>query len=184
MAKTFRPYSPDQLLLLPPSLREWLPADHPVYLVNDLVETLDLEPILSSYGEERGFPPYHPVLMTKLIVYGMSGVCAVRAKCSRLAWRTWPFGSWRLDKPPTFARSRPSVPAIWRRWKEPSLRCCTCAVRRACGRVYRERESRLMPELLNDIIPIQKRQFAKSSRRTWSGWDSKKPWRTSDDSAN
>ena len=70
MAKTFRPYSPDQLLLLPPSLREWLPADHPVYLVNDLVETLDLEPILSSYGEERGFPPYHPVLMTKLIVYG------------------------------------------------------------------------------------------------------------------
>ena len=70
MAKTFRPYSLDQLLLLPPSLREWLPADHPVYLVNDLVETLDLEPILSSYGEERGFPPYHPVLMTKLIVYG------------------------------------------------------------------------------------------------------------------
>ena len=70
MAKTFRPYSPDQLLLLPPSLREWLPADHPVYFVNDLVETLDLEPILSSYGEERGFPPYHPVLMTKLIVYG------------------------------------------------------------------------------------------------------------------
>ena len=70
MAKTFRPYSPDQLLLLPPSLREWLPADHPVYFVNDLVETLDLEPILSSYGEERGVPPYHPVLMTKLIVYG------------------------------------------------------------------------------------------------------------------
>ncbi len=70
MTKTFRPYSPDQLLLLPPSLREWLPADHPVYFVNDLVATLDLEPILSSYGEERGFPPYHPVLMTKLIVYG------------------------------------------------------------------------------------------------------------------
>ena len=53
MTKTFRPYSPDQLLLLPPSLREWLPANHPVYFVNDLVATLDLEPILSSYGEER-----------------------------------------------------------------------------------------------------------------------------------
>ena len=70
MAKTFRPYAPDQLLLLPPSLREWLPEDHPVYFVNDLVETLDLQPILSSYEEDRGFPPYHPVLMTKLIIYG------------------------------------------------------------------------------------------------------------------
>ncbi len=70
MAKIFRPYTPDQLLLLPPSLRERLPDDHPVYFVNDLVETLDLEPMLSTYDEERGFPPYHPMLMTKLIVYG------------------------------------------------------------------------------------------------------------------
>jgi transposase len=70
MSKTFRPYAPDQLLLLPPSLREWLPEDHPVYFVNDLVETLDLAPILSGYEEERGFPPYHPVLMSKLIIYG------------------------------------------------------------------------------------------------------------------
>jgi transposase len=70
MAKTFRPYAPDQLLLLPPSLREWLPEDHPVYFVNDLVEALDLTPILSAYEEERGFPPYHPLLMAKLIIYG------------------------------------------------------------------------------------------------------------------
>lgn len=33
MAKTFREYSPDQLLLMPPSLREWLPEDHAVYFV-------------------------------------------------------------------------------------------------------------------------------------------------------
>ena len=70
MAKTFRPYAPDQMLLLPPSLREWLPEDHPVYFVNDLVESLDLKPILSAYSEERGYPPYHPLLMTKLILYG------------------------------------------------------------------------------------------------------------------
>ena len=70
MSKTFRAYAPDQLLLLPPSLREWLPEDHPVYFVNDLVATLDLQPILSCYEEERGYPPYHPLLMTKLIVYG------------------------------------------------------------------------------------------------------------------
>jgi hypothetical protein len=28
MAKTYRPYVPEQDLLLPPSLRDWLPEDH------------------------------------------------------------------------------------------------------------------------------------------------------------
>lgn len=70
MAKTFRPYTPDQLLLLPPSLKDWLPPGHLVYFVSDLVETLDLTAIYESYSEERGFPPYHPLLMTKLLLYG------------------------------------------------------------------------------------------------------------------
>jgi transposase len=69
VSKTFRPYQPDQLLALPPSLHEWLPTDHLVYFVSDLVESLDLSAIYSSYTEERGFPPYHPLLMTKLWVY-------------------------------------------------------------------------------------------------------------------
>ena len=42
MAKTFRPYEPDQLLLLPPSLADWVPEDHLARFVSDLVETLDL----------------------------------------------------------------------------------------------------------------------------------------------
>lgn len=70
MAKTFRPYDPDQLLVLPPSLREWLPEDHLVYFVSDLVEQLDLSAIYGSYTEERGYPPYAPTLMTKLLLYG------------------------------------------------------------------------------------------------------------------
>lgn len=70
MAKTFRPYDPDQLLVLPPSLREWLPEDHLVYFLSDVVEALDLSGIYESYGEERGYPPYHPLLMTKLLLYG------------------------------------------------------------------------------------------------------------------
>ncbi|MEJ2207003.1 MAG: IS1182 family transposase [Gemmatimonadota bacterium] len=70
MSKKFREYSPDQLLLMAPSLREWLPEDHSVYFVSDLVETLDLRAIYESYDEERGYPPYHPLLMTKLLVYG------------------------------------------------------------------------------------------------------------------
>lgn len=77
MSKTFRPYEPDQLMVLPPSLHEWLPRDHLVYFVSDLVESLDLSTIYASYAEERGFPPYHPLLMTKLWVYAYA--CGLRS---------------------------------------------------------------------------------------------------------
>jgi hypothetical protein len=42
MAKTYRPYVPEQDLLLPPSLREWLPEDHLAFFVSDLIDQLDL----------------------------------------------------------------------------------------------------------------------------------------------
>src|ERR1019366_9043065 len=71
MAKTYRPYVPDQDLLLPPSLRDWLPDDHLVYFVSDLIDHVDLSAITRVYeDEERGYPPYHPVMLTKVLVYG------------------------------------------------------------------------------------------------------------------
>jgi transposase len=70
MAKTFRPYVPEQDFLLPPSLREWLPADHLAYFVGDLVDQLDLSEITAPYEQEaRGYPPYHPVMLTKVLLY-------------------------------------------------------------------------------------------------------------------
>jgi transposase len=70
MAKTYRPYVPEQDLLLPPSLREWLPEDHLAFFVSDLIDQLDLSAIMSAYeDEERGYPPYHPVMLTKVLVY-------------------------------------------------------------------------------------------------------------------
>jgi transposase len=70
MAKTYRPYLPEQDLLLPPSLREWLPEHHLAYFVNDLIDQLDLSAITAPYeDEERGYPPYHPVMLTKVLVY-------------------------------------------------------------------------------------------------------------------
>jgi transposase len=70
MAKTYRSYVPEQDLLLPPSLRDWLPEDHLAYFVSDLVDHLDLSAIMKVYEEEdRGYPPYHPVMMTKVLVY-------------------------------------------------------------------------------------------------------------------
>ena len=49
MAKTFRSYLPEQDLLLPPSLRDWLPEDHFAYFVSDLIEQLDLSAITAVY---------------------------------------------------------------------------------------------------------------------------------------
>jgi transposase len=71
MAKGYRTYLPEQDLLLPPSLREWLPENHLVYFVSDVVDELDLSAMYAVYEKEkRGQPPYDPRLMTKLLVYG------------------------------------------------------------------------------------------------------------------
>ena len=71
MSKAYRPYLPEQEFLLPPRLNDWLPQKHLAYLVSDVVDELDLSAIEAVYGEEqRGQPPYHPRMMTKLLVYG------------------------------------------------------------------------------------------------------------------
>src|SRR5213083_2188724 len=87
MARGYRPYLPDQDLLLPPSLRDWLPENHLVYCVSDVVDELDLSAIESVYEEEdRGQPPYHPRMMTKILVYGYCvGVFSSRRIQKRLA---------------------------------------------------------------------------------------------------
>lgn len=71
MPKTFRPYNLDQRLLLPPDLREWLPADHLALFISDVVDELDLSAIRHAYDEAdgRGQPPYHPAMMVKLLLY-------------------------------------------------------------------------------------------------------------------
>jgi len=57
--KTFRSYVQDQPMLLPPDLRDWLPAGHPARMVDDLVEHgLDLGGVYAGYTEVRGAPPY------------------------------------------------------------------------------------------------------------------------------
>jgi len=71
MAKPYRVYLPEQALLLPPSLRDWLPENHLAHFVSDVVDQLDLSVIESVYEkEERGQPPYHPQMMTKILLYG------------------------------------------------------------------------------------------------------------------
>src|SRR5260370_590796 len=74
MGKSYRGYHPEQDFLLPPSLREWLPENHLVYFVSDVVDNLNLSALDAVYGDEqRGQPPYDPRMMTKAWVYGHCG---------------------------------------------------------------------------------------------------------------
>ena len=69
--KTFRPFQPDQVFLVSPSLDEWLPQDHLVRFIADVVdEHLDLSAFYADYTEGRGAPPFDPRLMVRVLLLG------------------------------------------------------------------------------------------------------------------
>jgi transposase len=87
--KTFKPYTPGQLLLLPPALQDWLPEDHLAWFISDVVDhALDLSPILATYetGDGRGQPPYHPALLVKLLLYAY---CAGKPSSRKIEQATY-----------------------------------------------------------------------------------------------
>jgi transposase len=65
----FKDYSPNQILLLPPSLEEMIDPNHPVRVVNQVIDTLDLDLLIKKY-HGGGSSSYHPRLMLKILVYG------------------------------------------------------------------------------------------------------------------
>ena len=87
MSKTFRPWTIDQPLLLPPSVRDFVGEGHLARLVLALVlEFLDLGEIEAAYASARGQPPFDPAMMTALLLYGYcNGVYSSRriAKAAR-----------------------------------------------------------------------------------------------------
>jgi len=68
--KRFKAYDTHQSYLLPPSPREWLPADHLAYFIDNVVDQLDLCEVFASYEGTKGQPPYHPQMMVKVWLYG------------------------------------------------------------------------------------------------------------------
>ena len=86
MSKTFRPYDPEQMFLMPASMRDWLPGNHLAYFISDVVDHLKLSAITERYtGEERGYPPYHPVMMVKVLLYAYCvGIPSSRRIAKRL----------------------------------------------------------------------------------------------------
>jgi transposase len=71
MPTSYRPYEPDQVMLLPASLQDWLPKGHLAYFINDTVDALDLRAFYARYagGGSRN-QPFHPAMMVKVLVYG------------------------------------------------------------------------------------------------------------------
>ena len=83
---TYKPYEQNQPYLIPPSVDELIPADHLVRLVSGVIDEMGIERLLRKYQSGGGASRYHPVMMTKLFVYGyMTKVCSSRmlAKAAR-----------------------------------------------------------------------------------------------------
>lgn len=99
--RKFRKYQPEQLLLLPPALNDWLPKGHLASFISDLVDTLDLSTIYDSYDEAKGGqPPYHPAMMVKLLCYGYCvGVTSSR-ELEKATWESVPFRVLSNDQHP------------------------------------------------------------------------------------
>jgi transposase len=87
--KTFRAYDPDQVVLMAPVLQDWIPEGDLAHFVSDLVESgaLDLSAIYASYEDERGYPPYDPRLMVKLLIYGYADGVVSSRKLERASYR-------------------------------------------------------------------------------------------------
>ena len=86
MPTTFRPYQPEQILLLPPDLRDWVPEGHLAHHVSDLVDSLDLSVFYAPYeGDGRRNAPYEPSMMVKVLIYGYAtGVFSSRKMARKL----------------------------------------------------------------------------------------------------
>ena len=83
---TYKPYEQKQPYLIPPSVDELIPADHLARLVSEVIDEMGIERLLRKYQRGGGASRYHPVMMTKLFVYGyMTKVCSSRmlAKAAR-----------------------------------------------------------------------------------------------------
>ena len=68
---SYRPYEPQQEMLLPASLQDWLPKGHLAYFIGDTIDALNLKAFYARYegGGSRN-QPFHPAMMVKLLVYG------------------------------------------------------------------------------------------------------------------
>jgi transposase len=99
--KHFKPYQPNQLLLLPPDMRDWLPENDLVYFIMDVLNHLDLSVIYNSYdGTKGGQPPFDPRMMTGLLLYSYCVGLPSSRKIERATYYQVPFRVLTADQHP------------------------------------------------------------------------------------
>lgn len=97
----FKPYEPNQLLLLPPDMRDWLREDDLVYFIMDVVKELDLSGIYAHYdGSQGGQPAYDPIMMTSLLLYAYCIGMPSSRKIEQATYTSVPFRVLTADQHP------------------------------------------------------------------------------------
>jgi transposase len=97
----FKPYQPNQLLLLPPDMKHWLPEDDLAYFIMDVVNGLDLSSIYQSYDSSKGGqPPFDPKMMTSLLLYAYCIGIPSSRKIEKAAYCQIPFRVLTADQQP------------------------------------------------------------------------------------
>ena len=115
MSTTFRRYAPEQSLLLPPDVREWLPEGHLSHHISDLVDGLDLTAFYAGFeGDGRRNAPYEPRMLVRCCSTPTRRVCFRRVGL-RGSWN--PLRQIRRNQPRTAGPAAPhprrsSCPAI------------------------------------------------------------------------
>jgi transposase len=86
MAANYLPYEPQQMLLLPEALQDWLPEGHLAHFISDTVDTLDLGAFHARYDKDGPRnQPFHPAMMVKVLIYGYAtGVFSSRKIARKL----------------------------------------------------------------------------------------------------
>ena len=86
MAANYLPYDPQQMMLLPESLQDWLPEGHLAHFIGDAVDGLDLSAFHARYDKDGPRnQPFHPAMMVKVLVYGYAtGVFSSRKIARKL----------------------------------------------------------------------------------------------------
>jgi len=97
----FKPYQPNQLLLLPPDMKQWLPEDDLAYFIMDVVNELDLSSIYQSYDSSKGGqPPFDPKMMTGLLLYAYCVGIPSSRKIEKATYHQIPFRVLTADQQP------------------------------------------------------------------------------------
>jgi len=115
MSQTFKAYSRDQMFLLPPSMREWLPQGDLAYFIIDVVDSLDLSGMVRRYEvvegadgravrakASSGQPPFHPKVMTALLLYAYCNGAPSSRRIARLCERDIGYRVVSADQQPNF----------------------------------------------------------------------------------